>query len=290
MTSDTTAASWIAEGSRFERSNGQRIFYWRRGAGRTLVLFHGFPTWSLDNAALAQDLSRDFDVVTFDFLGYGASDKPRGHDFSVPESADTVEELLRHLGVTQAALVLHNYGGIVGQELLDRRRKDSLSFELDAVFLQNCGIVFEAYRPTRVQKLLSAPVLGRWIAALIRKGRVRSGLDAVRGRAKLSDHEFEQLWEGISRDDGHRLAHRHIRYNAERERHAARWESALFEYPGPLHLIWGMDDPVSGARVLELARPKLPNARITELAGVGHFPQAEAPQAVADAIRRGLAA
>jgi pimeloyl-ACP methyl ester carboxylesterase len=61
-------------------------------------MLHGFPTWSYDYAAVAHDLERDHDVVTLDFLGYGASDKPKPYDYSVAESADIVEELVAHLG------------------------------------------------------------------------------------------------------------------------------------------------------------------------------------------------
>jgi pimeloyl-ACP methyl ester carboxylesterase len=43
--------------------------------------------------------------------------------------------------------------------------------------------------------------------------------------------------------------------------------------------------PVSGRHVLELAVKIMPDAAVTELAGVGHFPSSEAPQAVAAAVR-----
>ncbi|WP_165614017.1 alpha/beta fold hydrolase [Mycobacteroides chelonae] len=56
-------------------------------------------------------------------------------------------------------------------------------------------------------------------------------------------------------------------------------------WTGPIHLVWGLDDPVSGRHVLEQATALLPNARVTELENVGHFPQSEAPTAVAAAIR-----
>ena len=46
-----------------------------------------------------------------------------------------------------------------------------------------------------------------------------------------------------------------------------------------------IDDPVSGRHVLELAVKIMPDAVVTELAGVGHFPSSEAPQAVAAAVR-----
>jgi pimeloyl-ACP methyl ester carboxylesterase len=107
----------------------------------------------------------------------------------------------------------------------------------------------------------------------------------VWGTSKLSDEEFDELWHGISRDNGHKLAHLLIRYNTERAQHHRRWEAALAAWEGPLHLIWGLDDPVSGRHVLEQATRMLPRAVVTELDGVGHFPQAEAPEAVATAIR-----
>jgi pimeloyl-ACP methyl ester carboxylesterase len=59
----------------------------------------------------------------------------------------------------------------------------------------------------------------------------------------------------------------------------------LADWDGPLHLVWGLDDPVSGRHVLERATAVLPHAEVTELGGVGHFPQSEAPKTVAAAVR-----
>ena len=75
---------------------------------------------------MATDLAADHDVITLDFLGYGASDKPKPYDYSVAESADTVEDLAAHLGLQSVRLVAHDYGGIVGQELIDRALADRL--------------------------------------------------------------------------------------------------------------------------------------------------------------------
>ena len=279
------ADKWIAQGDTFETERGHRIFYRREGSGPTIVLLHGFPTWSYDYVEVATDLSADHDVVTLDFHGYGASGKPRDHQFTVPESADVIEELLVRLGIGNAALVIHDYGGIVGQELLDRRRRGALTFELDAVHVLNSGIVFDAYRPTVMQRLLALPVVGPVVARSGNKTTYRKLLDAIRGDNKLGDAEYDELWKGMARDEGTLLANRHIRYNAERAEHHGRWESALAEYEGPLQLIWGLDDPVSGKHVLDIARTRLPKAVVVELAGVGHYPQSEAPVEVAAAIR-----
>jgi pimeloyl-ACP methyl ester carboxylesterase len=157
------------------------------------------------------------------------------------------------------------------------------------VHLVNCGVVYDQYRPTRMQRMLASRWTGKLVASLITKDRVRAGLDAVRGPTHhLSDEQFEQLWYGIALNAGHKLAHRHIRYNVERALHAERWLSALTAYDGPLHLVWGMADPVSGAHVLDALRPRIPRAHVDALSGVGHFPMSEAPEAVAAAIRGAL--
>ena len=278
------AAEWIAENDTLVSRRGHRIAFRRRGAGPTLLLLHGFPTWSYDYAEVASDLARDHDVITLDFLGYGASDKPNPYEYSVAESADIVEDLTAHLGVKSTRLVIHDYGGIVGQELVDRANRGQLGFAIDSIVMLNCGIVYSAYRPTRSQKLLTLPVVGKLLASRVSAGRVRSLLDAVRG-SRLTDTEFDDLWLGMSRQNGQKLWHLLIKYNAERQIHHRRWEAALASWDGPLHLVWGPDDPVSGRHVLQQAVKVLPQATVTELAGVGHYPQSEAPQAVAAAVR-----
>jgi pimeloyl-ACP methyl ester carboxylesterase len=285
MSGAPDAQEWIDQCQTLISREGHRIAFRRRGQGPTVLLLHGFPTWSYDYAEVAADLASDHDVITLDFLGYGASEKPNPYDYSVAESADTVEDLAAHLGLDSVRLVVHDYGGIVGQELLDRVPADELGFNISSVVVLNSGIVYSAYRPTRLQKLLILPVIGKLLASRITANRFRSALDAVRG-SPMSDAEFDNLWHGVALHDGHQLAHLLIRYNAERVAHHRRWERALADWDGPLQLVWGLDDPVSGRHVLEQATAVLPRAEVTELAGVGHYPQSEAPQAVAAAVRR----
>jgi len=70
----------------------------------------------------------------------------------------------------------------------------------------NSGIVYSAYRPTRLQKLLIQPFIGRLLAGRVSAARLRSALDAIRG-TPLTDTEFDDLWLGLSRDNGHKLSH-----------------------------------------------------------------------------------
>ncbi len=284
MTDATRAREWIDQCETLISRRGHRIAFRRRGHGPAVLLLHGFPTWSYDYVDVAADLAADHEVITLDFLGYGASEKPDPYEYSVAESADVVQDLVTHLGLESVCLVAHDYGGIVAQELIDRILAGKLEFSISSLVMLNSGIVYSAYRPTLVQKLLIRPIIGKLIASRVTAGRLRSGLDAVRG-SPLTDTELDDLWYGVSRDDGHKLAYRLIRYNAERAEHHRRWEKALTDWTGPLYLVWGPDDPVSGRHVLERATSLLPRAQVTELAGVGHYPQSEAPQAVTAAIR-----
>jgi pimeloyl-ACP methyl ester carboxylesterase len=120
------------------------------------------------------------------------------------------------------------------------------------------------------------PVVGKLLASRVSAARIRSALDAVRG-SRLTDAEFDDLWLGVSRENGHKLWHLLIKYNAERAIHHRRWETALASWDGPLYLVWGPDDPLSGRHVLEQAVKVLPHATVTGLAGVGRYPQPEAP-------------
>src|SRR5665213_3419191 len=92
-----SAREWIEQCETLTSRRGHRIAFRRRGHGPTVLMLHGFPTWSYDYADVAADLAADHDVVTLDFLGYGASDKPNPYEYSIAESADVVEDLATHL-------------------------------------------------------------------------------------------------------------------------------------------------------------------------------------------------
>jgi pimeloyl-ACP methyl ester carboxylesterase len=283
------ARRWISECDTIQTTAGHRLSYRRRGFGASVLMLHGFPTWSFDYAEVAANLEKDHDTVTLDFLGYGASDKPKPYRYSVTESADLVEELVQKLGLKAIHMVAHDYGAIVCQELLDRHRRHVLPFDIAHVFIMNSGIVYKAYRPTRLQKFLRIPLLGGILARHISPERLRAALDRLMGGNKTTDIQFGDLWYGISLRNGHKLSNLLIRYNNERDVHHARWEWALRSWKGPLTLMWGLMDPVSGSAVLEQARETLPTAKVVALTNVGHFPMIEDPLSVATAIREGAA-
>lgn len=279
-----TVKDWAAQGQYMKSDSGRAIWHRSVGDGPDILVLHGFPSWSYEYSAILPSLEADYRTITFDFLGFGLSDKPRYHVYSIAEGARFAEAVVKAHGAKRVHVVAHDYGAIVAQELLDRHRLGRLAFEIASVTFANAAVFYEAYRPTKLQRIVSKPVVGTIVNRLLTPQRYRSGLDEVRVEAVTND-DFERWWTGLSRQDGHRLARRLLRYNAERDIHHERWENAVIRYEGPIALIWGLADPVSGPAVLDIVRKRLPQAEIRGLDGVGHYPAWEAPERFEEALR-----
>ena len=77
-----------------------------------LILMHGFPDDSRIYTRLVPLLSPRR-VVTFDFLGYGASDRPRAGALDRADHLHQLGAVLDGLGIKTAALVGHDASGPV---------------------------------------------------------------------------------------------------------------------------------------------------------------------------------
>jgi len=272
-------------------TGGHRLFCVDSGASglSALLLIHGFPTASWDYARLYPALARTHRVIAPDLLGFGFSDKPLRHDYQIVEQAALVAELLGRLGVRDTAVLAHDYGDSVAQELLARHDEGTLDVRLSSVCLLNGGLFPETHRPRTVQKLLLSPV-----GPLLSRGLSRRLFDrSMRGLFGASTpparSDLDAFWELVNEGSGRRIAHRLIRYIPERRRRRDRWVGALRDSGVTVGLINGTADPVSGehmvARFEEIVGPR---HFVRRLSGIGHYPQVEAPAAVLDAYREFL--
>jgi len=93
--------------------DGGSLHYLRSGSGPELVLIHGLASdlafWYLGLVPLLAD---DFTITTFDLRGHGYSDAPPSGYTSADLAADTLA-LMDHVGIDQATLVGHSFGGSV---------------------------------------------------------------------------------------------------------------------------------------------------------------------------------
>lgn len=280
------AADWWAGGSRIAGPAGHRVFVREGGAGDAplLTFLHGFPTSSLDWAGTFARLEGERRMLALDFLGFGDSDKPRPHRYSLLEQADAVEAVWKRFGVERTALVAHDYGVSVAQELLARRDDRDLPVDLTAAAFLNGGMIPSLHRALPIQKLLAHRVSGPLLTRLTSERTFRAGLRRVIARP-ISDAELHEHWLALVNRGGRELSHALLAYIEERRRYARRWEEAIVRADVPLRFVWGPLDPVSGAHMLAELRLRRPDAAVAELAGVGHYPQLEAPDAVARELR-----
>jgi pimeloyl-ACP methyl ester carboxylesterase len=266
-------AAWRAAGELLEW-RGLRVFHRAEGRGEPLLLLHGFPTSSWDWRELWPSLAREHRVIALDYVGFGFSDKPARGPYSVFAYADQAEAVLRQYGVDSVHLLAHDLGDTVAQELLARSRE-----RFRSVCLLNGGLFPELHRPRPIQRLLASP-LGPLISRAMNRKRFERSFRRVFGVQPTAE-ELDGFWECVR--DGTRIYHRLIGYMRERRDNRDRWVSALLDERVPLAFMDGLVDPVSGAHVVRGLRALRPDARITELPGVGHYPQTEAPAAVLDA-------
>jgi pimeloyl-ACP methyl ester carboxylesterase len=233
-------------------------------------------------------LLRRFRVIAPDLIGFGFSAKPRRYDYSILDQADLVETLLSGLGVDRLHVLAHDYGDSVAQELLarfeGRREAGEPGPRLRSVCFLNGGLFPEVHRARRVQKWLLTP-LGPLLGRLTNERAFGRSFSAVFGpRTRPTPEELRSFWTLVSRGDGARIAHRLIRYIPERVALRERWVGAMQRTSLPLRLIDGPEDPVSGAHMAERYRELIPAPDVVLLDGIGHYPQLEAPRALADAF------
>jgi len=255
--------------------------------GKAVTLFHGFPASSFDWAGVIPALTgAGYRVTTLDFLGYGSSDKPYPYTYYVVEQASLVQAAWEDLGIDRTALVAHDYGISVAQELLSRDPG-----RIESMAWLNGGMFPDLHRPADFQRHLTE-LSGDDAEEYITETVYRKALLGVFGRT-VSDHTIGEMWVDFSRSRGARVAPALLGYMAERREHAARWSHAVESYSGPQTFIWGPADPVSGAHVLPRIREKAPSASIHVLDDpppVGHFPEVEAPELVGPLLVKHLQA
>jgi pimeloyl-ACP methyl ester carboxylesterase len=280
-------AQWWEDGRRLALSVGEEertIFVRRMGEGPAITLLHGFPSSSHDWAKVAPALERTHTLLLPDFLGFGASEKPADHDYSLHEQADIVEAVWAYEGLTSTVLLAHDYAVSVAQELLARRAEDRLAVDLRAVHLLNGGLYPDLHRPEPTQTALLDPKHGPQLSALLTEELFVAALRPTFAETFDAAADSADIWQATSRDGGQRIAHLLIRYIRDRERHSQRWVSALQGTDVPLAFVWGMLDPVSGAHMAERIRERLPHAPMLALDDVSHWPPLEAPERVATAV------
>ena len=124
------------------------------------------------------------------------------------------------------------------------------------------------------------PIDGRAVAA---------GVAATFAHPDAVDRaELDAVAAFAEEDDGHLLLPRLIRYIEERRRDERRFTGAIERHPSPLAVVWGVDDPIAVVSLVDRLLDARPDAQVTRLDGVGHYPMLEDPDRFAAAVTAAL--
>ncbi|HVF75198.1 MAG TPA: alpha/beta hydrolase [Acidimicrobiales bacterium] len=255
--------------------------YERRGEhdGATVVLVHGIPGAGRAWHVVASALPGGLQVVVPDLLGFGGSARPKSASLDTlgpsPQST-ALANLLDDLGVRDAVVVGHDFGGPISILLAERRP------DLVAGLLVLAANTFPDTPIPFPLSLTTAPLVGGLAAR------------AIFSRPSLAMMLRQGVGAGPSPDaatyigdDGQHRAIAAIFSGALRGLRElyAPVESALRGLDVPVVVGWGDKDPffplAQGRRTAEAARGEL---RV--FAGAGHFLPHERPDEVASEIEK----
>jgi len=283
-----TLDQWKSAGE-FKTVSGRRLFLASHDGGhkKTVLLVHGFPTFSYDWASIWETLGARYNLLAPDMLAFGFSEKPYPHKYSIHEQADLVIELTKQQGIKTCHVLAHDYGDTVVQEIMARQNHGQLPFEMTSVCFLNGGLFPETHNALTIQKLLLSP-LGPLINKLTSKRAFDKSFSRVFGSGtKPTPQQLQEFWDvinsnGESPSGGRHIFHSLITYMRDRRENRERWIEAIGNFASPVALINGSYDPVSGAHMVArfielLGEPDF----LREYSGIGHYPQLEAPERVA---------
>ena len=272
------------DGGRLVVVGGHRIFLREKaGDGPPLLFLHGYPSSSYDWKRVLDRLPGRR-ALCFDFLGFGLSDKPRDHVYSLHAQADLAVEIARRFAGEQVFLVAHDMGTSVATEMLARDLEGRLGLELRSVLLFNGSMILERASLTISQKLLRGP-LGPLVARVSNRFIFRAQFARIFSeKHPLTPEECDDQWSLLAHDRGHRILDKLTSYLHERVRFARRWHGALRDWKGRLELAWAMRDPVATGAVLDAILELRPHAPVTRFGELGHYPQVEDADTVATLI------
>lgn len=285
-----SALDQYTQSARYFTIDGRQLAYWQylpdKPPQQTIVFIHGFPSasWDWHHQWQALKHSSPYQLIAMDMLGFGLSDKPFPHKYTLVEQARYIQTLLLKLQVKNCHILAHDYGDSVAQELLHLAETGQTEFTIESLTFLNGGLFSESHRPLFTQKLLLSP-LGNVVTKLLTKRSLARSFHKIFGASTpQSEHAITTLWYLLQHKQGTRAMAGIIKYIPERTQRRADWLHAMQTTQTPLLFINGAQDPISGEHMRQRFKTLIPNGKTVSLP-VGHYPQIEMPDVVSQHFR-----
>ena len=239
---------------------------------------HGFPEtsfmWRYVIAALAESGRR---AVAPDLPGFG--DSPPDPPGTWERQVEAVERFRLGLGLKRVALVVHDWGGLIGLRWACEHPE-----AVAALVISNTGFFPDGRWHGMARALRTEGEGERLVAAMTRDGFGQMLAAISRGMDKVVADEY---WKTLATEGGRRGILELYR-SGDFEK-LEPYEGRLAALAVPTFLLWGENDlfaPVAGAHRLER---EIPGAKLVVIEGAGHFLYADEPRRSAREVAEFLA-
>jgi haloalkane dehalogenase len=290
-TSHTGAVS--VDERRVDTAHGSIFVREAPGDGPAVVLMHGFPDDQRIYARLLQLLSPRR-AVTFDFLGYGRSDRSATAGFTPDDHAAQITAVLDALDIPDAVLVGHDASGpdAVFYTLAHPERVAHLAL-LNTVFGRRDALVMP-----EMTKLLSEPELGTLADDMISEPAQRLWLlqrwgqqwelDSADPDGLTAQSILPQFYGNDSQSDALaaiRSWTAQLPASLDRQ-DALVAEDALRRIDTPVSVIFGERDRYLGPALAAEIASLFTESELHVVEQAGHYPQYDRPETVAALLSR----
>ena len=265
------------------------------GSGPAFVLLHGFP----DNSHIYDDLIPHLTAagrrtIAFDFLGFGASDKPEGAVYSFEQQLGDLEAVADALRLEKIVPVGHDAGGPAAVNFALRHPTRAAGICLmNAFYGEAPGLrvpeFIELFANKNLKALtrhfLASPQQFAWLLNF-QRGQMQVGMTEAQ-KARYDEFLGPIVDKNFTQRPSAAPAFAQMTYQLFDEVAANTARLSDFRRSDlPVLLIWGKADPYLHVTVAEHLRSQAKNASIHALEA-GHWPQIDE---AADTARIMLAA
>ncbi|MBV1694745.1 MAG: alpha/beta fold hydrolase [Hyphomicrobiales bacterium] len=263
-----------------------RLHVVEAGRGRPIVLLHGIGGSAYSFRYMIPSLARTHRVVAIDLKGFGRSDKPLDGAYAVADHAAYVAAVMDRLGLRDAIVVGHSFGGAVALHLAVTRGRRDPGLMSRLVLMGTPAFP----QPLALnQRLLATPLLPYVTLSILPPIlATRRGLDSwPRATPPPTDEDAMIYAEPLFEAGG-----RHALIATTRLIAAGSGEAMIGLYPSvrqPALLIWCSNDPTVPVETGRRLAQALPRARLNLIDACAHAPNEEAPQQTLALIRAFLA-
>lgn len=258
------------------RAAGHDVRYLAGGEGEPVVLLHGIFAEKDHWVDFARALTRDHRVIAPDLPGYGASGRSDTARYDYATQVERLAQFLDAVGPERVHLAGSSMGGTLAV-LFAQKYPERVA----SVGLIGSPHGIRSPRPSAMDRMIDdgrAPLVARTeeefdhmlkLVFAKRPFLPYPVLHASRADALARADSNGRLW----RDQ---LADRYL------------LDARLDALAAPTLVLWGDADRVFDVSGADVARARLPHARIKVMPGLGHLPMMEAPGATAQAYRQFL--